>query len=192
MDGIFHVSSVGGKWRLHAHAAVGLGIFSPHLAQIVETGIYSNTAQHLSGGGIYSFPNSATLTNAIVANSPFGGNCSGPISGSFNLSCDNTCGFGNGRGNVNMMLAPLGNYGGPLKTHILYGNSPAIDFGTNTGLSVHGSARQAASSEEHLRCRHSGTASDRLPVLISAARSQVIRARSDAINRESFDFFSAR
>lgn len=89
-----------------------------------------------SGGGIFMFGGTATLTNTIVVISPIGVNCSaflGLGGGSSNLSSDNSCGFGAGRDNVNVMLAPLGNYGGPTLTHMLLPGSPAINFGTNTG-----------------------------------------------------------
>ncbi len=84
------------------------------------------------GGGIAHFGASTALTNTIVANNS-GGNCGPALGGSFNLSSDGTCGFGAGRDNINVMLAPLGNYGGPTLTHMLKPSSPAVDFGTNTG-----------------------------------------------------------
>ncbi len=53
------------------------------------------------------------------------------LGGDANLSSDSSCGFSAGRSNVNVMLAPLGNYGGPTLTYIPYGSSPAIDNGDN-------------------------------------------------------------
>ncbi len=89
----------------------------------------SNTAAH--GGGIYRFGGTVALLNTIVANSPVGGNCSASLGGNANLSSDNTCGFGVNRNNVNVMLAPLGNYSGPTLTHIPRPGSLAVDNGDN-------------------------------------------------------------
>ncbi len=76
------------------------------------------------------------LKNVLLAAGAAGSNCGFsilPDSSAFNLSSDNSCSFGSGRDNVNVMLAPLGNYGGSTQTHIPLPGSPAIDFGTNTG-----------------------------------------------------------
>jgi hypothetical protein len=85
------------------------------------------------GGGIYG---NVTLQNTIVANSPYGGNCSGTMtSKGYNLSSDNTCNF-NGRGDFNDKypgLGQLGNYGGPTQTIPLLHGSPAIDAGNPNG-----------------------------------------------------------
>lgn len=86
-----------------------------------------------SGGGGIFYSGTAMLTNTIVANSPSGGNCFPSLGGNSNLSNDNTCGFGMDRDNVNVMLGPLANNGGPTLTHLPLPGSPAIDFGTNTG-----------------------------------------------------------
>ena len=112
----------------HANTFGG-GIFSGGLTTLTNVTIYGNTAA--GDGGIDIDSGTATLTNTIVANNT-GGDCGGLVGGSFNLSSDNNCGFGV-RGNINVMLAPLGNYGGPTQTHMLLPGSPAIDFGTNTG-----------------------------------------------------------
>ncbi len=76
------------------------------------------------------------LKNVIVANSPTGGNCrffKAPDSVLFNLSSDDTCGFGSGRDNVNVKLGPLANNGGPTQTHLPQADSPAINNGTSSG-----------------------------------------------------------
>ena len=66
--------------------------------------------------------------STIVANSPFGGNCvGGSTNNGFNLSSDNTCGFGVGRDSVDVMLNPLADNGGPTQTHMPQPGSPAID-----------------------------------------------------------------
>jgi hypothetical protein len=79
----------------------------------------------------------ATLQNSIVANSTNGGNCAGDIitSHGYNLSNDNTCNF-NVVGDLNdidPMLGPLQNNGGPTQTMALQSGSPAIDSGNPGG-----------------------------------------------------------
>jgi hypothetical protein len=76
------------------------------------------------GGGISNLPvapnlpNTLTLTNSIVANSPSGGDISGSLSGGHNL-------FGS------VALGPLADNGGPTRTMALPAGSPAIDAGDN-------------------------------------------------------------
>ena len=81
------------------------------------------------GGGIYG---NVTLQNTIVANSPYGGNCSGTMtSKGYNLSSDNTCNF-NGTGDLNNtdpLLGPLQGNGGSTETQALLSGSLAIDAG---------------------------------------------------------------
>ena len=109
----------------------GGGIFNnsgtPRLTNVTLSG---NSAEVI--GGISSAA-PISLTNTIVANSPSGGNCSAALGGIENLSSDNTCGFGAGRDNVDILLAPLGNYRGPTLTHLPIPGSPAIDYGTDIG-----------------------------------------------------------
>jgi len=78
------------------------------------------------------------LQNSIVANNS-GGNCSirsGTLtSHGHNLSSDATCDFG-GTGdlnNIDPMLGPLQNNGGPTQTMALPSGSPAIDAGNPYG-----------------------------------------------------------
>lgn len=86
-----------------------------------------NSAFASNGGGINrNGPATIMILNTIVANSPTGGNCNTTIGGSYNLSDDNTCGFGLGD-NIPVMLGPLANNGGPTLTHALLPGSPAID-----------------------------------------------------------------
>ena len=82
-----------------------------------------------SGGGIYNRPdNSLRLENSIVASSPTGSNCLGPIAGVANLSYpDATCpGM-----NADPMLGPLQDNGGPTFTMEPDPTSPAIDGGND-------------------------------------------------------------
>ncbi len=99
----------------------------------ILTNVTLNGNSALSGGGLYEEYGTFNLLNTIVANSRSGNNCYAILYGSFNLSSDNSCGFGAGRDNVNVMLGPLGNHGGSTLTHLPLPGSPAIDFGTNAG-----------------------------------------------------------
>ena len=87
-----------------------------------------------SGGGI-SNAGATTLQNSIVANSA-GGNCSGTMTSKvYNLSSDDTCGF-SGPGDlndINPILGPLQNNGGPTFTQALPPGTPAIDAGNPSG-----------------------------------------------------------
>jgi hypothetical protein len=92
-----------------------------------------------AGGGIQNFNGmgaTARLQNSIVANSPYGGNCSGIMtSKGYNLSSDSTCNF-NGPGDLNShdpVLGTFGYYGGPTQTIPLLSGSPAIDAGNPSG-----------------------------------------------------------
>jgi hypothetical protein len=88
------------------------------------------------GGGISSGTVTVKLQNSIIANSTSGGNCYGTVtSGGYNLSSDNTCKL-NGPGDMNDMnplLGPLTNNGGPTQTMALLEGSPAIDAGDPAG-----------------------------------------------------------
>ncbi len=100
--------------------------------------ISGNTATF--GGGIYipSGSSGLTLQNTIVAKNPSGGDCGGGgtiTSNGYNLSSDGTCNF-NGNGdlnNVDPILGPLENNGGPTLTMALLPGSPAIDSGNPNG-----------------------------------------------------------
>jgi len=122
---------------LSANSAIskGGGIFFDGTAYmkhmpVMNATLFGNAASN--GGGIYGGFGLA-LTNTIVANSPTGGNCSGISGGFLNLSSDGSCAFGGGRDNVNVLLGPLANNGGPTPTHMPLAGSPAIDSGTNIG-----------------------------------------------------------
>ena len=87
------------------------------------------------GGGISQTIGSVRLKNTIVANNT-GGNCSDPVvSLGNNLDSGNTCAL-TGPGdliNVDPMLGPLQNNGGPTDTHALAAGSPAVDAAANAG-----------------------------------------------------------
>lgn len=95
----------------------------------------SNSTLSGNTGDIYN-TGSATLQNSIVANSSRGPNCSGTMtSKGYNLSSDPSCNF-SGPGdmnNINPVLGPLQNNGGPTQTMALLEGSPAIDAGNPSG-----------------------------------------------------------
>jgi CSLREA domain-containing protein len=95
---------------------------------ITNSTVSSNSG--LVGGGIYS-DGTAEFINTIIADSPFGGDCSGAgfTSLGHNLDSDGSCGLA-GVGNrsaVDPLLGPLADNGGPTLTHALLPGSPAID-----------------------------------------------------------------
>ena len=76
------------------------------------------------------------LKNVLIAKGATGSNCGfgiAPSSAQFNLSDDNTCGFGSGRDNVDLLLGPLADNGGTTQTHLPGPGSPAIGNGANAG-----------------------------------------------------------
>ncbi|MGH3054507.1 MAG: choice-of-anchor Q domain-containing protein, partial [Gaiellaceae bacterium] len=76
------------------------------------------------------------MKNVAFALGTTGRNCefeTAPDSSEFNLSDDNTCNFGAGRDNVNLLLGPLADNGGFTKTHLPGPGSAAIGNGTNAG-----------------------------------------------------------
>lgn len=107
----------------------GGGIYNSRVAALTNVTLSGNNSDNT--GGIYSV---VTLTNTIISKGSKGGNCNTTFNGgSSNLSDDNTCGFGAGRDNINIMLGPMANNGGFTKTRLPLPGSPAINFGTNTG-----------------------------------------------------------
>src|SRR5262249_32000947 len=111
-------------------AAYGGAVFGGSGVNVLNCTISGNSASR--GGGIYT--DSPVLQNTIVASNHAG---DGPdIKGSANA---NFCLIGNTSGanisgsnnllNVNPMLSPLGDHGGPTETITLLLGSPAIDAG---------------------------------------------------------------
>ncbi len=113
-------------------AGVGGGIYqeaSNGTTTLTNVTMSGNLAD--DGSGIWN-TGTASLKNTLIAKG-VGHNCYGPIIVSFNLSDDTSCGFGAGRDNVNLLLGPLANNGGPTLTHMPQPGSPAIDGGTGSG-----------------------------------------------------------
>jgi hypothetical protein len=114
----------------------GGGLFNFGSAVLTNVTISGNSAGETGGGISNQSGGSVRLKNTIVANSPAGGNCSGPItSAGHNLDSGNSCGFNLAQGdliNSDPKLAPLGDNGGPTKTHALSVGSPAVDAGDSS------------------------------------------------------------
>lgn len=109
------------------------------LVSLANVTLSGNTAP--GTGGIHNKNTTITLKNTLVAKGTSGTNCSNEATAltyAFNLSNDNSCGFGAGRDSVNLLLGPLANNGGFTKTHLPSANpkSPAIDNGTGNGCTA--------------------------------------------------------
>jgi len=113
----------------------GLWLYYSNLALRNST-IASNTASS-AGGGIHSSETKITLDSDIVGknNSPMGPDIKGLITANYSLigtTAGATITGTNNKLNVDPMLGPLTNNGGPTLTHALLPGSPAIDSGRNT------------------------------------------------------------
>ncbi|MBC8356264.1 MAG: DUF4347 domain-containing protein, partial [Planctomycetes bacterium] len=111
----------------------GGGANLANAAALLNVTVANNSAG--SGGGLYRGSGSVGLRNSILAgNTQAGG---GDATGAFVSSGDNiigdttgSSGWGGGdQQNVDPLLAPLADYGGPTLTHALYARSPAEDAG---------------------------------------------------------------
>jgi hypothetical protein len=113
-----------------AGLAYGGALDNGGTAQLLNVTLLANSG---AGGALHS-SGFTVLTNAIVANSASGDNCSGAITdGGHNLSSDASCAF-TASGSLNgtdPLLGPLADHGGPTPTHALLPGSPAIDSGDN-------------------------------------------------------------
>jgi hypothetical protein len=127
----------------------GLFVNSNAAVNIYNTTFTLNQASDDGGGLNVEASSSVTLHNSIVAQNTSGTN-SADWRGTINAASSHnlvgvTSGIGSGLSNgingnkvgtaaspINPLLAPLGDYGGPTKTHALLPGSPAIDRGSNT------------------------------------------------------------
>lgn len=109
---------------------MGGGLYSDAEIALQNSTVYSNSAEG-TGGGLFN-NGSLQLWNSIVAGSPLGGDVQGvgsvAFAGEHNLVQDGSL-IGPGILNVDPMLAPLADNGGPTETHALTEGSPAIDAG---------------------------------------------------------------
>ena len=129
--------------------AIQLPSNTNQMMTITATTIIGNTGM---GGGIGISGGTLTLTDSIVANNTLAGGEASDIvlaggtldDGGFNLIGDaaNAAGLMDGVNNDivghDPMLAPLGDYGGPVQTFALLPGSPAIDAGTGTDPDARG------------------------------------------------------
>jgi hypothetical protein len=124
---------------LHGNLAeVGGAIGNSGSLALVNVTIGRNGATD-EGGGIFQFGNTSQteLTNTIIAEN-FPQDCEGlaVTSNGYNLASDNSCNL-DAVGdliNIDPQLGPLNLNGGPTRTMALMAGSPAIDAGTDTGL----------------------------------------------------------
>ena len=115
-------------------ARSGGGIYNRGTLSLTNSTITGNVADTGSGGGIRHVSGTAELDNAIIAENTAatGPDCSGTLTSlGYNLIGDDTdCGFAPVTGdlvNVDPLLAPLQDNGGPSFTHALLPGSPAIN-----------------------------------------------------------------
>jgi len=113
-------------------SGLGGGIDNSGAVTLFNATVSNNSA--VTGGGLnIEGGANAVLTNTILAYSPDGGNCVGPIAAAkYNASSDNTCGFvdlinGHNPNHLDPLLTGLGHYGGPTAVHMLEPNSPVVD-----------------------------------------------------------------
>ena len=117
----------------------GGGILNSGTVTLTNSTVRANTALFGGeGGGISSsIYGTVTLTNTIIADNPSGGDCAGAFTSlGFNLDSDGSCGL-NTTGdlsNVDPLLGPLQDNGGPTFTHALLPGSPAIEAGDDSVL----------------------------------------------------------
>ena len=123
----------------------GIGRSGGYLGVYCST-IASNSTTYY-GGGIETLesPVTADIRGTIIAGN-YAGNFGPDVIGSFDTggynvigNTNGSTGFGDETGdqlNVNPLLGPLGDYGGPTPTMALRANSPAIDKGKSFGLTT--------------------------------------------------------
>ncbi len=118
----------------YGNSGVGSGIINYGVTTVIDSTFSGNLSAY--GGGIYNhYSGTLNLKNTLIAGNvtDVSGNV---VSQGYNL-------IGNAGGSsgwvasdlldVNPLLGPLGNYGGPTKTMPLLPGSPAIDAGDNNG-----------------------------------------------------------
>ena len=130
-----------------ATSGTGGGIYNAGTLTAINSTIASNTA--FAGGGIED-GGAATLVNTIVGDNSSTGGVGPDFEGSVSNDEGNNL-IGDSSGSVGFtqstdildvdpLLSPLGNYGGPTQTISPLPGSPAIDAGNNALASYNGSA----------------------------------------------------
>lgn len=119
----------------------GGGIYNGTLGtSIIKNSTLAANQAANNGGGIYNdFSGPVIIQNSLVANNLNGGDCNGSItSQGYNLDSDGSCNL-NGTGdlsNIDPLLGPLQDNGGPTETHALQLGSPAIDQSPDAGCNI--------------------------------------------------------
>jgi hypothetical protein len=136
---------------------LGGGVVTTGLLEIDHSTIAGNRvapgAALLTGdnlGALAQLAPAVVLRSSVIAGGLDGPSCGGPIaSNGHNVDADGSChldGIGD-RSDVDPMLAPLANNGGPTDTIALLAGSPAIDAGDDCpGTDQRGSARPLGAS----------------------------------------------
>jgi hypothetical protein len=119
---------------LNTASVFGGGISSAGLLTLTNVTLIANQVPRAGSGGGLQGAGPWTVVNTIIAGSiaanGAGNNCAVANLTAFNsLSSDNTCPFlgVSNRNNIDPMLNPLGDYGGPTLTYLPKPGSPAID-----------------------------------------------------------------
>lgn len=115
----------------------GTGLWNTGLINVNTTLMNCTIASNTGVGFVYN--KVTTMYSTIIANNGTG-DCSNTGAGTFtdagwNIDSDNTCGLADltDQPNVDPLLGPLQNNGGPTFTQALLSGSPAIDTGDNAG-----------------------------------------------------------
>lgn len=115
----------------------GIGNYEQGTIVILNSTITNNSLVNNGvGSGIFNDDDGSSITvnHSIVANQANGDDCGGIIiDDGFNFEREMSCGFtNNGTQNIDPLLGPLQNNGGPTNTHALESGSLAIDAGADT------------------------------------------------------------
>ena len=157
--GIYNVVSPGGQLILGRNSAdSGGGIYNRGTLGTTTLTNCTLSGNSASNGGGISNGGTLTLRHTIVANSPSGGDCTGPASdGGHNLQWPGTdCGETHSD-RLDPLLDPLANNGGPTQTIALLPGSPAINAGdpevcANPPVNGARPARLCAAGHGHTQC----------------------------------------
>lgn len=128
------------------YGGAGIWIGEGQPAALDQTTIADNQSASF-GGGIRVSPTSAAVTieNTLIASNtaPIGADAFGVLSSSGHnllgivdgatISAGSGDQFGTLANPILAKLKPLGDYGGPTPTHLLFADSPALDAGSNMG-----------------------------------------------------------
>ncbi len=111
-------------------ADAGAGLMNVHSTMTLHNSTVSDNRATQLTGGLYNSTGIVTLRNSIVANSSGGDVYGTAFTEGANIVEDGSV-TGPNVVNVDPLLAPLGDYGGPTRTHAFSGPSAAIDAGDN-------------------------------------------------------------